>query len=149
MTKTNAFAMRQQNANLRAQYQKVLNELAESANKKSQAYKDYLYKLNSILPRSEKSAVSAEILAAQLSNDEAEQGSIRQSIRSFASNAELRRYSLKTYGDEWELNAAFPDLYTTQVSIIKHYAELDEDGNIIRKWNTEMTEPRYYLKKEG
>lgn len=149
MTKTNAFAMRQQNANLRERYREILDELEQSSRKKSQAYKDYLYKLDSIMPRSEKSAVSAEILAAQLSNDEAEQESIRQSIRSFASNAEVRRYSLKTYGEEWELNVTFPDLYTTQIPLTKHYAELDENGNIIRKWNTETAETRYYMKKEG
>lgn len=107
MANTNAFTMRRKNEDLRAKYHNVLAELAESADKKSNAYKDYLSKLDSILPRSEKSAVSAEILAAQLSNDELEQESIRQSIRSFASNAELRRCMLKT---EWELKATFPRL---------------------------------------
>ena len=146
MANTNAFTMRRKHEKLREKYRTILAELAESADKKSNAYEDYLSKLDSILPRSEKAAVSAEILAAQLSNDEAEQESIRLSIRSFASNAELRRCMLKT---EWELNATFPDLYTVKQSIIKHYAELDEDGNIIRKWNIETAEPRYYLKKEG
>lgn len=149
MANTNAFTMRRKNEDLRAKYHNVLAELAESADKKSNAYKDYLSKLDSILPRSEESAVSAEILAAQLSNDETEQESIRLSIRSFASNAELRRYTLETCGPEWELNVTFPDLYTVKQSIIKRYAELDEDGNIIRKWNIETAEPRYYLKKEG
>ncbi len=148
MTKTNAFAMRRQNTKLREGYQVILNELAESARKKNNAYKDYLYKLNSILPRGKKSAVSDEILAAQLSNDEEERKNICQSIRSFASNAEQRRYSLK-YNSDYELKVAFPDLYTTQIPIIKHYAELDEDGNIIRKWNTETTETRYYIEEEG
>ena len=122
MTKTNAFAMRRKNEDLRAKYYKVLAELAEASSNKSNAYKDYLSKLDSILPRSEKSAVSAEILAAQLSNDEAERESIRLSIRGFATNAELRRLLLKTHNDDYELYATFPDLHTTKVSRLKHYA---------------------------
>lgn len=148
MTETNAFAMRRQNTGLREKYRTILDELAESAHKKSGAYEDYLYKLDRILPHGENSAVSAKILAAQLSNDKEERESIRQSIRSFASNAEQCRYLLK-YDSDHELNATLPDLYTTQIPILKHYAELDEDGNIIRKWNTKAVETRYYLKKEG
>ena len=33
--------------------------------------------------------------------------------------------------------------------ITHHYAELNEEGDVIRKWDTTSTETRYYLKKEG
>lgn len=146
MANTNAFTMRRKNEDLRAKYCSVLAELAESSSKKSNAYKDYLYKLDSILPRSEKSAVSAEILAAQLSNDEAERESIRQSIRSFATYATTLRVITKQYGPQ-KLRTSFPDLYMVDMPITRHYAELNEEGDVIRKWDTTSTETRYYLKK--
>lgn len=149
MANTNAFSMRRENEDLRAEYSDILHELAESSRKKKEAYKNYLIRLNEVLPRSEKSAVSAEILAALLSNDQEERESICQSIRSFASNAELRRFSLETSDLDWEFNVTFPDLYRIDVPITHHYAELNEEGDVIRKWDTTSTETRYYLKKKG
>ena len=149
MANTNAFTMRRKNEDLRVKYRTILDELAESSSKKRSAYEEYLVRLNEVLPRSEKSAVSAEILAALLSNDQEERESICQSIRSFASNAELRRFSLEASDLDWEFNVTFPDLYMTNVPITHHFAELDEAGRIIRKWDTVSTETRYYLKKEG
>ena len=149
MANTNAFSMRRKNEDLQAKYRTILDELAESSSKKRSAYEEYLVRLNEILPRNEKSALSAEILASMLSPNEEERESIRQSIRSFASNAELRRFSLETSDLDWEFNVTFPDLYMTNVPITHHFAELDEAGSIIRQWDTTSTEIRYYLKKEG
>ena len=149
MANTNAFTMRRKNEDLRAKYRTILDKLAESSSKKRSAYKEYLARLNEVLPRNEKSALSAEILASMLSPNEEERESICQSIRSFASNAELRRFSLKTSDLDWEFNVTFPDLYMTNVPITHHYAELNEEGDIIRKWDTTSTEARYYIKKEG
>lgn len=149
MANTNAFTMRRKNEDLRVKYSDILYKLAESSRKKNEAYKNYLIRLNEVLPRSEKSAISAEILAALLSNDQEERESIRQSIRSFASNAEVRRFSLETSDPDWEFNVTFPNLYMTNVPITHHFAELDEAGSIIRQWDTTSTETRYYLKKEG
>lgn len=142
MANTNAFATRRKNEALRARYRTILDELAESSSKKRLAYEEYLVRLNKILPRSEKTALSAEILASMLSPNEEERVSICQSIAAFASNADARRIIM-------ELNATFPDLYRISVPVTHHYAELNEEGDIIRKWDTTSTEVRYYIKKEG
>lgn len=142
MANTNAFATRRKNEALRARYRTILDELAESSSKKRLAYEEYLVRLNKILPRSEKTALSAEILASMLSPNEEERVSICQSIAAFASNADTRRIIM-------ELNATFPDLYRISVPVTHHYAELNEEGDIIRKWDTTSTEVRYYIKKEG
>lgn len=142
MANTNAFATRRKNEALRARYRTILDELAESSSKKRAAYEEYLIRLNKILPRSEKTALSAEILASMLSPNEEERVSICQSIAAFASNADARRIIM-------ELNATFPDLYRISVPVTHHYAELNEEGDIIRKWDTTSTEVRYYIKKEG
>lgn len=142
MANTNAFATRRKNEALRAKYRTILDELAESSSNKRAAYEEYLIRLNKILPRSEKTALSAEILASMLSPNEEERVSICQSIAAFASNADTRRIIM-------ELNATFPDLYRISVPVTHHYAELNEEGDIIRKWDTTSTEVRYYIKKEG
>ena len=147
MANTNAFTMRRKNEDLRVKYSDILSKLAESSKKKSEAYKNYLIRLNEVLPRSEKSAVSAGILAARLSQDEEEQKSICKSICSLATNAELLRTNLKHFGEEWRFNATLPDLYMTNVPVTRHFAELDEAGSIILQWDATSTETRYYLKK--
>lgn len=146
MANTNAFTMRRKNEDLRAKYYKVLAELAESSSKKSSAYKVYLARLNEVLPRSEKSALSAAILAERLTPDEEEQASICQSIAAFAAYATTLREITKQYGPQG-LRASFPDLYMIDVPITHHFAELNEEGDVIRKWDTTSTETRYYLKK--
>lgn len=149
MANTNAFTTRRKNEALRAKYRTVLDKLAESSKKKSEAYEEYLVRLDKVLPRNEKSALSAEILASMLSPNEEERASICQSIAAFASNADIRRTTMKLPGEDWEFNVTFPDLYRIDVPITRHYAELDEEGDVIRKWDTTSTETRYYLKKEG
>lgn len=149
MANTNAFTMRRKNEALRAKYRTVLDKLAESSSKKTSAYEEYLVRLNEVLPRNEKSALSAEILASMLSPNEEERASICQSIAAFASNADTRRITMKLHGEDWEFNVTFPDLYRISVPVTHHYAELNEEGDIIRKWDTTSTEARYYIKKEG
>ena len=149
MANTNAFTMRRKNKDLRAKYRTILDELAESSSKKESAYEQYLFRLNEILPRNEKSALSVEILASMLSSNEEERASICQSIAAFASNANTRRTIMKLHDEDWEFNATFPDLYRISVPVTRHYAELNEEGDVIRKWDTTSTETRYYLKKEG
>lgn len=146
MANTNAFAMRRKNEDLRAKYHNVLAELAESSSKKSSAYKVYLARLNEVLPRSEKSALSAAILAERLTPDEEEQASICQSIAAFATYAATLREITKQYGPQG-LRVSFPDLYMIDIPITRHFAELNEEGDVIHKWDTTSTETRYYLKK--
>ena len=148
MANTNAFSMRWKNEDLRAKYRTVLDKLAESSSKKKSAYEEYLVRLNEVLPRNEKSALSAEILASMLSPNEEERASICQSIAAFASNADTCRTIMKLHED-WKFNVTFPDLYRIDVPVTRHYAELNEEGDVIRKWDTTSTKTRYYLKKEG
>ena len=148
MANTNAFSMRWKNEDLRAKYRTVLDKLAESSSKKKSAYEEYLVRLNEVPPRNEKSALSAEILASMLSPNEEERASICQSIAAFASNADTCRTIMKLHED-WKFNVTFPDLYRIDVPVTRHYAELNEEGDVIRKWDTTSTKTRYYLKKEG
>ena len=148
MANTNAFTMRRKNEALWAKYRTILDELAKSSKKKSEAYQEYLTHLDKVLPRSEEYALPAGILATQLSQDEEEQKSICKSILGLASYAAILRELTKHYGPQ-NVRATFPDLYMTSVPVTRHYAELNEEGDVIRKWNTTSTETRYYLKKEG
>lgn len=148
MANTNAFTMRRKNEDLRAKYRTILDELAESSSKKGTAYEAYLARLDEILPRNEKSALPAKILAERLTTDEKEQASICQSIAAFATYATTLREITKQYGPQ-EFHVSFPDLYTVDTPIVHHFAELDEEDNIIRQWNITSTETRYYLKKKG
>lgn len=147
MANTNAFTMRRKNKDLRVKYSDILYKLAESSKKKSEAYQEYLAHLDKVLPRSEEYALPAAILAAQLSQDEEEQKSICKSICSLAAYAELLRMNCKRFGEEWRFNATLPDLYMIDVPVTHHFAELDEEGSVIRQWDTISTETRYYLKK--
>lgn len=147
MANTKAFTMRRKNEALQAKYRTVLDELAEFSSKKRSAYEEYLVRLGEVIPRSEKSALSAEILASMLSPNEKERASICQSIAAFASNADTRRTVMKLHGEDWELNVTFPDLYRISVPVTHHHAELNEEGDIIRKWDTTSTEVRYYIKE--
>lgn len=148
MADTTAFTTRRKNEDLRVKYSDILYKLAESSRKKRQAYQEYLARLSGIFPRNEEYALPATSLAAQLSQDEEEQKSICKSILGLASYATLRRELTKRYGPQ-NLRVTFPDLYMTDAPITRHFAELDEAGNIIRQWDTTSTETRYYLKKEG
>lgn len=109
MANTNAFTMRRENENLRAKYRTILDELAESSSKKGTAYEAYLARLDGVLPRNEKSALSAKILASMLSPNEEEQASICQSIAAFAMYATALRDLTKQYGPQG-LRASFPRL---------------------------------------
>lgn len=149
MANTNAFTTRRENKKLKGKYRAILDELAESSFKKNRAYEKYLIRLDEVLPRSEEQALPAAILAVRLSQDEEEQKSIRKSICSLATNAELLRTNLKHFGEEWRFNTALPNLHMTDIPITRHFAELDEAGSIIRQWDTTSTETRYYLKKKG
>ena len=148
MANTNAFTMRRKNEALWAKYRTILDKLAESSKKKSEAYQEYLTHLDKVLPRSEEYALPAEILAARLSQDGEEQKSICKSIVGLASYAAILRELTKRYGPQ-NFRVTFPDLYMTSVPITRHFAELDEAGNVIRQWDTTSTKTRYYLKKEG
>ena len=148
MANTNAFTMRRKNEALWAKYRTILDKLAESSKKKSEAYQEYLTHLDKVLPRSEEYALPAEILAARLSQDGEEQKSICKSIVGLTSYAAILRELTKRYGPQ-NFRVTFPDLYMTSVPITRHFAELDEAGNVIRQWDTTSTKTRYYLKKEG
>ena len=50
MANTNAFTMRRKNEDLRVKYSDILYKLAESSRKKNEAYKNYLIRLNEVLP---------------------------------------------------------------------------------------------------
>lgn len=153
---TNAFMTRHQNQdkieNLRRSIQHVLDEMDNLRFSSEQNYQEYLYQLKKILPRKKAFALPAEVIAARLSDNEDEQRSICFSLRNLARSAETKRRTeeWKKYPGEYaDYNATLPALKTSKRATTRHFAELDDEGNPIRKWDVEETTTNYYLDQKG
>lgn len=143
---TNAFSTRRQNKDkiedLRRSIQHVLDEMAELREDSEGRYNEYIYQLKKALPLKEESSLPAEVIAAHLSNDKDEQRSIRASLRGLARGAEHRQYI--------DSFSALPTLKTSRRTTTRHFAELDDEGCAIRRWDVEKTTTTYYLdQKKG
>lgn len=144
---TNAFSARRQNKDktedLRRSIQHVLDEMAELREDSESSYNEYIYQLKKILPLKEELSLPAEVIAARLSNDKDEQRSICASLCGLARGAEQNRQ----YTDGF---SALPALKTSQRTTTRHFAELDDEGYAIRRWDVEKTTTTYYLdQKKG
>lgn len=153
---TNAFATRRQNQDkiedLRRSIQHVLDEMDNLRFDSENNYQEYLCQLKKILPLKEAFALPAEVIAARLSNDEDEQHSICASLRGLARSAETKRHTeeWKKYpGEHADYNATLPTLKTSKRVTTRHFAELDDEDNPIRKWDVETTTTNYYLDQKG
>lgn len=143
---TNAFSTRRQNKDktedLRRSIQHVLDEMASLREDSESRYKEYIYQLKKSLPLKEESSISAKVVAARLSSDKDEQRSICASLRGLARGAEHRQHI--------DSFSALPALKTSQRATIRHFAELDDEGCAIRRWDVEKTTTTYYLdQKKG
>lgn len=142
---TNAFSTRRQNKDktegLRSSIQHVLDEMAELREDSENRYKDYIYQLKKILPIKEELSLPAGVIAARLSNDKDEQRSIRASLCGLARGAEHRQYI--------DSFSALPTLKTSSRTTTRHFAELDDEGCAIRRWDVEKSTTTYYLDKKG
>lgn len=144
---TNAFSTRRQNKDktedLRRSIQHVLDEMAGLREDSESRYNEYIYQLKKILPIKEELSLPAGVIAARLSNDKDEQRSIRASLRGLGYSAECKRQ----YTDGF---SALPALKTSQRTTTRHFAELDDEGCAIRRWDVEKTATTYYLdQKKG
>lgn len=158
---TNAFSTRRQNKDktedLRRSIQHVLDEMAELRDDSESRYNEYIYQLKKILPVKEAFALPAEAIAARLSDDEDEQCSICASLRGLARAAENKRCGVewnKNHPEDHDLRAydfsILPALRTTMRTTTRHFAELDDEGSVIRQWDVEKTAINYYLdQKKG
>lgn len=144
---TNAFSTRRQNKDktedLRRSIQHVLDEMASLREDSESRYNEYIYQLKKILPVKEESSLPAGVIAARLSNDKDEQRSIRASLRGLGYSAECKRL----YTDGF---SALPALKTSRRTTTRHFAELDNEGSVIRQWDVEKATTTYYLdQKKG
>ena len=143
---TNAFSTRRQNKDktedLRRSIQHVLDEMADLREDSKSRYKEYIYQLKKILPLKEELSLPAEVIAARLSNDKDEQRSIRASLSGLGHYAECKRL----YTDGF---SALPALKTSRRTTTRHFAELDDEGSVIRQWDVEKSTTTYYLDKKG
>lgn len=143
---TNAFSTRRQNKDkiedLRRSIQHVLDEMAGLREDSEGRYNEYIYQLKKILPLKEEFSLPAEVIAARLSNDKDEQHSIRASLRGLANAAEGKRQ----YTDSF---SALPALKTSRRTTTRHFAELDDEGCTIRRWDVEKATTTYYLDQKG
>lgn len=153
---TNAFATRHQNQDkiedLRRSIQHVLDLMSNLRINSAHQYDEYLRQLKGVLPLKEAFALPAEVIAARLSNDEDEQRSICVSLRGLARSAETKRRAeeWKKYpGEHADYNATLPTLKTSTRATTRHFAELDDEDNPIRKWDVEETTTNYYLDQKG
>lgn len=156
---TNAFSTRRQNKDktedLRRSIQHVLDEMADLREDSESRYNEYIYQLKKILPLEEELALPAETIAARLSYDEDERRSICASLRGLANSAGTKRLNeewCKNHPDSTciEIDATMPTLKTSQRTTTRHFAELDDEGCAIRRWDVEKTTTTYYLdQKKG
>lgn len=143
---TNAFSTRRQNKDktedLRRSIQHVLDEMADLREDSESHYEEYILQLKKILPLKEELSLPAETIAARLSYDEDERRSICASLRGLARGAEHRQYI--------DSFSALPALKTSRRTTTRHFAELDDEGCAIRRWDVEKTTTTYYLdQKKG
>lgn len=158
---TNAFATRHQNQDkvedLRRSIQHVLDEISGLHEDSRNCYIQYLSQLRKLLPSKEAFALPAEVIAARLSNDEDEQHSICASLRGLARAAEHKRLGVEWNKDHPEEDdpraydfSALPALKTSRRTVTRHFAELDDEGSVIRQWDVKKTAINYYLdQKKG
>ena len=143
---TNAFSTRRQNKDktedLRRSIQHVLDEMADLREDSESRYEEYILQLKKVLPLKEELSLPAEIIAERLSDDEDEQRSIRASLCGLARGAEHRQYI--------DSFSALPALKTSRRTTTRHFAELNDEGCAIRRWDVEKTTTTYYLdQKKG
>lgn len=142
---TNAFSTRRQNKDktedLRRSIQHVLDEMADLREDSESRYNEYIFQLKQILPLKKELSLPAGVIAARLSNDKDEQRSICASLRGLARGAEHRQYI--------DSFSALPALKTSQRATTRHFAELDDEDNIIRQWDVKDGITTYYLDKKG
>ena len=143
---TNAFSTRRQNKDktedLRRSIQHVLDEMASLRVDSESRYNEYIYQLKKILPLKEELSLPAGVIAARLSNDKDEQRSIRASLRGLAWSAEQNHHAVGF--------STLPALKTSRRTTTRHFAELDDEGCAIRRWDVEKTTTTYYLdQKKG
>lgn len=142
---TNAFSTRRQNKDktedLRRSIQHVLDEMANLRENSESRYNEYIYQLKKILPLKEELSLPAGVIAARLSNDKDEQRSIRASLHGLARGAEHRQYI--------DSFSALPALKTSQRATTRHFAELNDEGCAIRRWDVEKSTTTYYLDQKG
>ena len=155
---TNAFSTRHQNKDktedLRRSIQHVLDEMAELREDSENRYKDYIYQLKKILPVKEELSLPAETIAARLSYDEDERRSICASLRGLAYSANTKRLNeewCKNHPDSTciEIDATMPTLKTSRRTTTRHFAELNDEGCAIRRWDVAKTTTTYYLDQKG
>lgn len=129
-------------------------DLRKDSNRK---YDQYIFQLRQILPSEEELALPAETIAARLSYDEDERRSICASLRGLAQAAEQKRSGVewnKNHPKEYDTCADYfptlPALKTSRRTTTRHFAELNDEGCAIRRWDVEKTTTTYYLdQKKG
>lgn len=157
---TNAFSTRRQNKDkiedLRRSIQHVFDEMANLREDSESRYEEYISQLKKILPIKEALSLPAKVIAARLSDDEDEQRSIQASLRGLARVAIYKRRGIewnKDHPEEYDPCAdafsTLPALKTSMHTTTRHFAELDDEDNIIRQWDVEKTTTTYYLDKKG
>lgn len=156
---TNAFSTRRQNKDkiedLRSSIQHVLDEMDNLRVDSESRYNEYICQLKKILPLKEELSLPAETIAARLSYDEDERRSICASLRGLAKYADTKRLNeewCKNHPDSTciEIDATMPTLKTSRRTTTRHFAELNDEGCAIRRWDVAKTATTYYLdQKKG
>lgn len=126
--------------------QDAIKELSE---KRKAVYQDYIAQLNKVLPKTaEKSVTPAEVLdlldysSNQLNEVQSSLGSLLSWAHSFRTDYKARKTGR---GTVYNYHSSLPTLKRNTKEKTHHYAELDESGNIINKWDKTVAETTYWI----
>lgn len=141
--KTNAFTTRHSN---RADIKELMEKLAPLWEANRNSYDTYIAELRQLLADNYGNPLTAGQIAFFLSDDEKERASIEQSVRQLASKAQRKRVLNNVFQDD-RCSAIIPELNHEYVTKTRHFAELDDNGNIISKFDKTKTTVAYFLEK--
>lgn len=109
------------------------------------AYASYIYELTKLMPHDEENAMSARELAAKLTENQKERDQITNSIRSLAKAAENARAHRESPTRSSVKRPELPKMRSATRRCTLHFAQLDDNGNVISQFDKKKNICVYYL----
>lgn len=137
---------------LRATIEATLNRMHDLHWEKEDRYEGYIYALRETLPDTADKALSVTEIynALGYSNTDENITSIQSSLAGLAMNANKARINFdfaSKNGEEYRVedHCRLAGLTADYRETTHHYAELDDNGKVIHKWDEDTTEPVYWF----
>lgn len=142
--KTNAFTTRHNN---RVAIKELMDKLVPLWEANYNSYYTYITELRQLLVDNCDNPLTADQIACALGETDEERKSIIKSLDKLVLSARQARYMKNHYPDEKRHNPAIPELNREYVTKTRHFAEFDDNGNLISKFNRDETAAGYFLEK--